>query len=76
MKTKELQDLRKKDVDELEAHVSELRSELMGLRFQHATGALEDAARMGESRRDIARVLTLIGEKRREAARSEKERAS
>lgn len=71
MKTREIKELRKKDVDELEKLADEMRAEVMGLRFSHATGALEDSARLGEAKRDVARVLTLLGEKRRESRKTE-----
>lgn len=52
-------DLRERDEDELRARLSELRAELFTLRFQHATGQLENPIRLRDVRRDIARVLTL-----------------
>jgi large subunit ribosomal protein L29 len=52
-------DLRERDEDELRARLSELRAELFNLRFQHATGQLENPIRLRDVRRDIARVLTL-----------------
>ena len=68
MKSREYQELKKKDADELQQLIDEKRAEAMNLRFSHATGALEDSARMGAARRDIARLLTLLGEKRKEGA--------
>ncbi len=68
MKTREFNELKKKDVAELEKLVDEKRTEVMGLRFSLATGALEDPSRMSQAKRDVARLLTLVGEKRREAA--------
>ena len=67
MKTREYQDLKKKDVSELEKLVDEKRVEVMSLRFSLATGALEDPTRLGEAKRDVARMRTLLGAKRREA---------
>ena len=63
MKTREYEDLKKKDIDELRKLVDEKRTEVMGLRFSLATGALEDPTRLGQAKRDVARLLTLIGEK-------------
>ena len=66
MKTRDFQELRKKDVAELEKLVDEKRTDVLNYRFSMATGALEDPSRLGEAKRDVARMMTLIGEKRRE----------
>lgn len=71
MKRGEYQELRKKDVAELRRLVDEKRSEVMGLRFSLATGALEDPSRLGAAKRDVARLLTLIRDKQREAQKTE-----
>ncbi len=65
MKTKEFQELKKKDAAELQKLVDEKRTEVMGLRFSLATGALEDPSRLGQAKRDVARLLTVLGDKRR-----------
>ena len=65
MKSREFQELKKKDVADLEKLVDEKRTEVMGLRFSLATGALEDPSRLGEAKRDVARLLTVLGEQRR-----------
>ena len=44
---------------ELEKRLADLRAELFNLRFQHATGQLENPIRLRDVRRDIARVLTV-----------------
>ncbi|AXE38130.1 50S ribosomal protein L29 [Acidipropionibacterium virtanenii] len=56
-------DLRALPGDELRAKVTELKEELFGLRFQSATGQLENSARLREVRKDIARVYTVIQER-------------
>ena len=61
MKANELRDL---SVDELSRKVSELSQELFNLRFQLHTGHLENSARIPQVRREIARVKTLLREKR------------
>jgi len=71
MKTKEFQDLRKKDSADLEKLLDEKRTEVMNLRFSQATGALEDSSRLAIAKRDVARLLTLIGEKRATAQKTE-----
>lgn len=44
---------------ELEQKLKQSREELFNLRFQHATGQLENTGRLREVRRDIARILTV-----------------
>lgn len=56
-------ELRELDDDELEGRLAEGRRELLNLRFQLATGQLDNSARLGEVRRDVARVLTLLRER-------------
>jgi len=46
--------------EELAGHVNESRRELLNLRFQLATGQLDNPARIGRVRREIARALTLL----------------
>jgi large subunit ribosomal protein L29 len=55
--------------DELEKKLGETRRELFNLRFQAATGALENTARLAGTRREIARILTIRNER---AARVER----
>ena len=45
--------------DELADKLAETRKELFNLRFQSATGSLEDTTRLRHARRDIARILTV-----------------
>ena len=52
-------DLRELTDDELDRKLDESRQELFNLRFQHATGALENPAALHRAKRDIARLLTL-----------------
>lgn len=60
MKTKELRDL---SVPELEERESSLGQELFNLRFQKATGQLGNTAMIGKTKRDLARVKTLLKER-------------
>ncbi len=53
-------DLRTKSADELKADLIELRKEQFNLRFQAASGQLENTARVRLVRRDIARVKTVL----------------
>ncbi len=61
-------DLRTKTDDELNAELGTLRKEQFNLRFQRASGQLENTARVGQVRRDIARISTLLAERRRKAS--------
>jgi large subunit ribosomal protein L29 len=51
--------------DELTAKENELQEQMFKLRMQKATGQLDNASRLREVRRDIARVKTILREKRR-----------
>ncbi|HXY45949.1 MAG TPA: 50S ribosomal protein L29 [Acidimicrobiales bacterium] len=53
-------ELRELDDDELENRLINARKELFNLRFQAATGRLDNSARTGAVRRDIARLLTVM----------------
>jgi large subunit ribosomal protein L29 len=54
--------------DQLNDQVARLKKEQFNLRFQRATGQLENTARVRSIRRDIARVKTLQAQRRKEAA--------
>ncbi|MGH7611370.1 MAG: 50S ribosomal protein L29 [Candidatus Dormibacteria bacterium] len=62
----DVQQLREMDDIGLEEALVERRRELLQLRLQRATGQLEHHRRIREVRRGIARVHTLVGERRRE----------
>ncbi len=62
-------DLRDKTPDELKSELANLKKEAFNLRFQAATGQLEGTARMRTVKRDAARVLTVLNEKARAAAK-------
>lgn len=49
--------------DELVAKLIDAKQESFNLRFRHATGELENTARVGQARRDIARLLTVARER-------------
>jgi large subunit ribosomal protein L29 len=48
---------------ELQEHLQTARRELFGLRFQHATGELDNTASLQEAKREIARALTIARER-------------
>jgi large subunit ribosomal protein L29 len=60
MKAFELRDLPE---NELRTHVKRQRRELLGLRFQHATGELDNTSGLGRTKREIARALTVAKER-------------
>jgi large subunit ribosomal protein L29 len=53
-------ELRELDDEELESRLSEYRREMLNLRFQLATGQLDNVVRLGVVRKDVARVLTIL----------------
>lgn len=63
-------DLRTNSDDELKQQLLDLRKESFNLRFQAASGQLESTARKTAVRKDIARIKTIIGERRISAAAS------
>ncbi len=73
MKASEVHDLAD---DQLIEHVGNARKEIFNLRFQHATGQLENTARMKTAKRDLARSLTVARQRgidvERELKRQEK----
>ena len=60
MRARELREL---SDEELERRLAESRENLFNLRFQMATGALDNSARIGLAKRDIARILTIQAER-------------
>jgi len=65
------QELRDKTPDQLREQLTELKKEQFNLRFQAATGQLENPARMKTVRRSAARVKTILNEKAASAADAE-----
>ena len=57
-------ELRTKSCEELEAMLKDLKSELFTLRFLHAINQLENPHKIADSKKDIARVMTIISEKK------------
>ncbi len=60
MKASDLRDL---SDTELVEHISTARRELFGLRFQHATGELDNTSSLGHAKREVARALTVARER-------------
>ena len=63
-------DVRTMTDDQLKDELAKLKKEQFNLRFQQATGQLENTARVRQVRRDIALVRTIINEKTRQAAQA------
>ena len=61
-------ELRTMSVEALEEKVKELKAELFNLRFQHAINQLDNPHKMTEAKRDIARVMTVLQEMKKEEA--------
>ena len=59
----ELKKMREMSEAELHAELLKMKKDLFNLRFQHVTGQLENPIKMRETKRDIARVKTIIREK-------------
>ena len=57
---------REMSVDELEEQVDQLRTQMFNLRVGNTTKELQNTARIGGTRRELARVLTVLSEKRRQ----------
>jgi large subunit ribosomal protein L29 len=57
-------DIRAMTVDQIDDEVLKLKKEQFNLRFQRATGQLENTTRVREVRRDIARLKTIVRQKR------------
>ena len=64
-------ELREMDDDELFNKLTESKHELFNLRFQHVTGQQDNYARLGQVRRDVARINTLLREREIAAAEAE-----
>ena len=60
MKPTELRDLREQELVE---HIKTARRDLLGLRFQHATGELDNTAGLRRAKKEIARALTIAQER-------------
>ena len=58
-------ELRELSDDELDQKMAETRQELFNLRFQTATGVLENSARLRHAKREISRILTVKNERAR-----------
>jgi large subunit ribosomal protein L29 len=60
----EIADIRAMSPDQMDDAIVNLKKERFNLRFQRATGQLENTARLREARRDIARIKTIAAQQR------------
>lgn len=67
VKESETEKLRKLDVATIEENIKELKQELFNLRFQAAVGKLENTAQIGKTKKQIARMKTILTERAKEA---------
>ena len=63
MKAKEIKDIRGLSVEKLEEKLQDLKKDLFMLRMQHATNQLDNPMQIAATKKDIARVKTIIREK-------------
>jgi large subunit ribosomal protein L29 len=61
-----ISDVRAKSIDELKAEIVSLKKELFNLRFQKASGQLENTARCNDVKKSVAQVKTVLNEKKGE----------
>lgn len=67
----ELKKMREMSDSELYAELDKMKKDLFNLRFQHVTGQLENPIQMRDTKKDIARIKTIIREKELEQAQGE-----
>lgn len=61
--------IRDLSTEEIRSRLSDAREELMKLRFQQASGELSDTSRLGITRRQVARLTTILTERERQEGR-------
>ena len=66
-------EFRNMDTEELETRLTDTRHELFNLRFQLATGKQDNSARLGQVRKEIARISTILREREIQAAEAAEE---
>ena len=62
---KNIIDLRKEDVNNLNEKIKNFRKEALNLRFQKSSGQLENTSRISKVKKEIARIKTIINEKKK-----------
>jgi large subunit ribosomal protein L29 len=64
MKMKEFREIKEKTVPELETRLTELKKNLLSLKFKNATGQLENVMNIHNIKKDVARIETVIRQKK------------
>lgn len=64
-------DLRDETLEELDKRLEDLHEQLFKLRFQKATGQMDDVHKLANVRKDLARVMTVLNEKQKQAPAQE-----
>ena len=67
------EELRELDDDELDNRLREAKEELFNLRFQHVTGQLDNYARLGQMKKEVARINTILRDREIAAAEAMEE---
>jgi large subunit ribosomal protein L29 len=75
MARSKVEDYRGMGIDELETRLGEVKQELFNLRFQHVTGQLDNMSRLGQLRKQVARISTVLREQEIAAAERDSEAA-
>ena len=75
MAKSEIQELTELDENELETRLGETKQELFNLRFQHVTGQLDNTSRLGDLRKRVARIHTLLRQREIAAAEALEEKS-
>ncbi|MDP9402934.1 MAG: 50S ribosomal protein L29 [Actinomycetota bacterium] len=75
MARSKVEDYRGMGIDELETRLGEVKQELFNLRFQHVTGQLDNMSRLGQLRKQVARINTVLREQEIAAAERDSEAA-
>ena len=63
-----IKEIRELSYEELQSRLRDLKQESMNLRLQQATGQLENSARLRLVRREVAKVMTVLSERKHQAA--------
>jgi len=75
MARSKVEDYRGMSFDELEVRLGEVKQELFNLRFQHVTGQLDNMSRLGQLKKEVARINTILREQEIAAAEQDTEAA-
>ena len=75
MANKAIAEIREMTDPELETRLAESKQELFNLRFQLATGQLDNTARIGDVKKQVARIETILREREIEAAEAQEQTA-